>query len=103
MGRTYEIAKRVFDLVAAVAVLALLGWLLVLIYVLVRLTSAGGGLFVQDRAGREGRVFRLVKFRTMRTSHVHDPDPAIVIDGDHASLTALGRFLRKYPRRAEAA
>jgi lipopolysaccharide/colanic/teichoic acid biosynthesis glycosyltransferase len=96
MVRTYEIAKRVFDLVAAVAALVLFGWLLVLIYVLVRLTSAGGGLFVQDRAGREGRVFRLIKFRTMRAGHVHDPDPAIVIAGDHASLTPLGRCLRKY-------
>ena len=96
MARTYQITKRIFDLVAAALLLAAFGWLLAVIYLLVRLTSPGPGFFVQGRAGRAGRLFRLIKFRTMRAGHVHDPDPAVVITAEHAALTPLGRFLRKY-------
>ena len=95
MGRCYQIAKRVFDFAAAAVGLVLLGWLLLAIYVLVRCTSRGGGFFVQQRAGRDGRALPLVKFRTMRADHVHDPDASIVISSDHAGVTAVGRALRK--------
>jgi len=70
--------------------------LLVLAYALVRLTSGGGGFYIQDRAGRDGRIFPLVKFRTMRADHVHDPNPSIVIDEQHEAVTAVGRLLRRY-------
>ena len=95
MGRCHQIAKRVFDFTAAAAGLILLGPLIGAIYLLVRCTSPGGGFFVQDRAGRGGRLFRLIKFRTMRAEHVHDPDPSIVITTEDKDLTAVGRALRR--------
>jgi len=96
MSGTYDIAKRAFDLVVAGVLIVLLAVPMGVIYLLIRCTSRGGGLFVQDRAGRDGRIFRLVKFRTMRADHVHDPDPSIVIASDDAAVTGVGRLLRKF-------
>ena len=95
MGCCHEITKRFLDVLAAVAGLVLLSPLIGAVYLLVRCASAGGGFFVQDRVGKDGRVFRLIKFRTMRADHVHDPDPSIVITDRHQSLTPIGRFLRR--------
>lgn len=95
MSGAYEITKRVFDFVVAAVAAVALSWLLLLIYLLVRCSSRGRGLFVQGRAGRDGRIFRLLKFRTMRADHVHDPDPSIVIAGDDDAVTPVGRLLRR--------
>jgi hypothetical protein len=58
--------KAVGDRLAAIAGLLLLSPLLVLISVLVKLTSAGPVLFVQQRGGLNGHSFPMLKFRTMR-------------------------------------
>lgn len=95
MSACYEITKRLFDLVAAAAGIILLGPLILAIYLLVRCSSRGRGFFVQDRAGRNGHLFRLIKFRTMRADHVHDPDPCVVISEAHQGVTGVGRVLRR--------
>ena len=69
---------------------------MLIFYLLVRCTSRGDGFFVQGRAGRDGRIFRMVKFRTMRADHKHDPDPTIVITDSHEDVTPVGHFLRKF-------
>ena len=96
MNSSYEISKRVFDFAAAVAGLAVLSPFMLIFYLLVRCTSRGGGFYVQDRVGKDGATFRMIKFRTMRADHKHDPDPAIVITDDYESVTPVGRFLRKF-------
>ena len=96
MNRSYEISKRIFDFAVAAVGLAVLSPFMLIFYLLVRCTNRGGGFFVQGRAGRNGRLFRMVKFRTMRADHVHDPDPTIVITDDHDAVTPVGRFLRKF-------
>jgi len=96
MSRSYAIAKRILDVVVVLLVLGLTWPLLIVLYVLARRSTGGSGLFAQDRAGREGRIFRLYKFRTMRADHVHDPDPAVVITPDHGAVTRVGRFLRTH-------
>lgn len=96
MAGAQEIAKRIFDVIVSAVLIVAFSWLLVLIYLLVRCSSRGRGVFVQDRAGRGGRIFRMLKFRTMRAGHMHDPDPAVVISPDDHAVTRLGRFLRRY-------
>ena len=85
--------KRLFDLVAAAAGLAVLAPLLVLVAVLVRLDSAGPALFIQQRLGRNGRVFRAYKFRTMtdRRREVHQE-----IFGKTDEVTRIGYWLRRF-------
>jgi len=95
-GKVYEITKRIFDLIAAGVGLIIMSPLILLIYLLVRCTSKGSGFFIQDRAGKDGKIFRMVKFRTMYATHEHNPDPTIVITPEHEDVTPVGRFLRKF-------
>lgn len=85
-------AKRLFDLLIAAAVLVLAAPLMLAIAAWIKLDSRGPVLFRQDRVGRHGRVFRIHKFRTMR----HDPSdrgPLITVGGD-ARITRVGQLLR---------
>jgi len=87
------ISKRVFDVTVASGALIVLAPALLGIWALVRIDSAGPGLFMQRRGGFEGRPFRILKFRTMKAQESRSIAQAK--DGDDRT-TALGRFLRKY-------
>lgn len=93
MNRLERGAKRAFDLAAAVGGLVLLSPVLLAIAVAVRLESRGPAIFAQRRAGRGGRPFTMLKFRTMRA----DADPYGASPGgrEDPRLTRLGRFLRE--------
>ena len=105
VSRTTLLGKRALDVaVSAVLLVALLPFLLVLGLV-VRLTSRGPALFVQLRAGRDGKPFRMLKFRTMRgdaeerLAEVVDLDaleePVFKLAADPRT-TRVGRFLRRW-------
>ncbi len=85
--------KRVFDVVAGSVLLVLLSPVFLLAGLLVKLTSRGALLFVQERAGKDGAIFRMVKFRTMRGDR--KPDPKELVPLDHPEITRVGRFLRR--------
>lgn len=83
--------KRGFDLAAAVLLLAVLSPLLLVVALLIRLDDGGPALYRQTRPGRDGRPFRIVKFRSMRSD---DALERIGADADHERITPLGRVLR---------
>jgi lipopolysaccharide/colanic/teichoic acid biosynthesis glycosyltransferase len=83
-------AKRALDLLGAAAGLVLLSPLLAFTALAVRLTLGGPVLFRQERPGLGGRIFTLVKFRTMREPR---PGEARFLT-DEQRITRLGRFLR---------
>jgi Undecaprenyl-phosphate glucose phosphotransferase len=88
------IAKRATDAVASALLLLMLSPLLVLIAVLIKLTSRGPILYVQERMGLDGRSFAMLKFRSMRV----DAEAQTGAVWAHASdnrRTAFGTFLRK--------
>jgi len=85
--------KRPFDLVAALLLVLLLSPVLLLVAVLVKLTSPGPVFFTQDRVGKDARIFRLVKFRTMRGDRT--PDPKELVPLHHPDITRLGYVLRR--------
>jgi len=93
MGIEYAI-KRVFDVVACLMVLALGAPIFIIIALIVRLSSPGPVLFIQERTGRYGRTFRMYKFRTM----VGRKDESILVwtKTDEQRITRVGRFLRDY-------
>lgn len=57
--------KRIFDLIVATAMVVLLAPLLAVVALVILLDSPGSVLFLQERIGRGGSLFRCVKFRTM--------------------------------------
>jgi putative colanic acid biosynthesis UDP-glucose lipid carrier transferase len=90
--RGYFLVKRVFDLVLAVLVIAgVLSWLLPLLALLIRLDSKGSAFFVQKRVGRNGRVFRCYKLRSMVINDQADERPVTAGDG---RITRFGKWLR---------
>ncbi len=84
-------AKRAVDLAFSVCVLVFFNWLLLLVWIAVRLESSGPGIFVQDRVGLGGKVFKCYKFRSMRdgTQQVGTHEISA------AEVTAVGHILRK--------
>jgi lipopolysaccharide/colanic/teichoic acid biosynthesis glycosyltransferase len=88
--------KRAVDVAAATAGLAVLAPGLLLLGAAIRLESPGGALFRQERVGRAGTLFSIVKFRTMRAGapvQFNADGSTRVVDGD-PRVTRLGRFLR---------
>ena len=83
--------KRAFDVVASLAALAVLAPLLLGLAAMVGLRLGSPVLFVQERPGRGGDRFRLLKFRTMRDAR----DAAGAPLPDAERLTRFGRFLRR--------
>ena len=86
--------KRGSDLLAALALLIVLSPVLLLAALLVKLTSPGPVLFVQERAGMNGAVFRLLKFRTMLGGR--KPDAKELVPLSHPDITPVGRMLRRF-------
>lgn len=58
--------KRAIDIVAALVGLILLSWLLLVAWLVAAIDTRSSGLFLQERVGRHGKRFRVVKLRTMR-------------------------------------
>lgn len=88
---TYRVLRRAVDLGFVAAVTVLLGWAMLLVWVLVRIQSSGPGIFAQKRVGRNGEVFTCYKFRTMKTGTVQ----AGTHEVSGEAITDIGRFLRR--------
>jgi len=85
--------KRLFDLTLALPAAILFLLPVLLLVILIRLTSAGPALYWSNRVGRNNRIFRMPKFRSMR---VDTPAVATHLLADpNAYLTPVGGFLRK--------
>ena len=88
-----EVTARLVSVLAALAGLVVVAPLLAAIALLVKVDSCGPVLFIQQRAGRHGRPFGLLKFRTM---HPTDRAPSEwVMDNIHR-ITRVGRVLRRF-------
>lgn len=90
----YVPSKRAFDIAATLLALPLLLPLLLVVALLVRLNGGAPILFWQERVGKDGRAFKIAKFRTM-TRDSERSGPAFAKQGD-LRVTPLGGFLRKF-------
>jgi exopolysaccharide biosynthesis polyprenyl glycosylphosphotransferase len=91
----YTVLKRSFDLVFAILGVIFLSPLFVVIAILVKVSSPGPVLFLQERVGRHGRHFTLLKFRTMHCSSTEESDTIWTTRND-PRCTAIGAMLRKF-------
>ncbi len=86
--------KRLFDITVSLICIVLLTVIpvLIIIPVLIRLTSDGPAVFTQTRAGKDGKLFTMYKFRTMIVNR-YDENGNEIMSEDR--ITKIGRILRK--------
>ena len=85
--------KRTFDLCSSFIGLIILLPPLILISFAIKIGSSGPILFSQKRVGKDGRLFTLIKFRSMKVQQ--DSSSTSTARGD-VRITKIGAFLRKY-------
>jgi lipopolysaccharide/colanic/teichoic acid biosynthesis glycosyltransferase len=94
-GRGYEVAKRALDVFIAASVGVLASPVLAAIAVTIKLESRGPILFRQERIGRHGRPFQILKFRTLVYEAPRDPADYLISKSD-PRITRVGAFLRRW-------
>ena len=86
--------KRVFDLFFGVILLLLLVIMMLFIAIVIRLTSKGPSLYWSDRVGKNNKIFKMPKFRSMLID-----TPAVathLLDNPNVYLSPIGGFLRRF-------
>ncbi len=86
--------QRILDVTVSLCALLLLSPVMALVALAIRLDSKGPALFVQDRVGLDGTVYRMHKFRTMTVREEGNGAPAFADKEEHR-ITKVGRILRK--------
>lgn len=94
LGLEARMIKRAFDIFVAAAALLLLSPVFALAAVAIRLDSPGPVFFVQRRIGRGNRMFRMLKFRSMRVERCDGEGSASTLREDDR-ITRVGRLLRR--------
>lgn len=83
--------KRVFDFIISFIALALIGWFLTIVVVWLHFANKGAGAFLlQERPGKDGKLFKVIKFKTMTDQR--DENGELLPDG--IRLTKVGKFVR---------
>ena len=82
--------KRPLDIACALGVFVCFWWLLAIVAILVRIKLGSPILFTQQRPGKDEKIFKLYKFRTMTNEKDKDGKPL----SDDVRLTKFGKFLR---------
>lgn len=92
---TYTLtAKRCFDVISSLLMLLAASPIMALVSLAIKLTSHGSILFRQARVGRNGKLFRMMKFRTMVQDAEKHTGP-VLAEVDDPRTTCIGRVLRK--------
>ncbi|MBS1578882.1 MAG: sugar transferase [Bacteroidetes bacterium] len=93
-GINHSFFKRIFDIFFSLfIILFVFSWLFPIIALIIKLSSRGPILFIQDRVGLNGKLFRCYKFRTMKVANVkYMYTPTTSRD---TRVTLFGKFLRK--------
>ncbi len=84
---------RLLDIIISLVLILILLIPSVAIFFLIAFESKGGGLFIQERTGKLGKIFLIFKFRTMFQSK---GDRSLLTVGEQNGITPIGKFLRKY-------
>lgn len=87
----YRAIMRFIDLLFAITVLGLFWWLLPLIWIVVKISSPGPGIFSQTRVGQFGQLFVCYKFRSMKVG----TDQRGTHEINSSAVTGIGKILRK--------
>lgn len=84
--------KRLLDITISLIALIFLSPLMLLIYLLVRINLGSPAFFLQERVGKDNKIFKMIKFRTMKNST--DKNGNLLSDNER--VTKFGSFLRSF-------
>ena len=87
--------KRVLDLILSLLALIILMPLMIIIAILIKIDSKGPVFFLQERLGKDGKVFKIIKFRTMVVNAENIGDGLKVKSENDNRITKVGKILRK--------
>jgi putative colanic acid biosynthesis UDP-glucose lipid carrier transferase len=88
-----RIKKRLYDIaVSTLIIVLILSWLIPIISLLIWLESRGPVFFIQQRSGKNGKVFNCIKFRSMKVNRDAHEKQAVKDDN---RITRMGKFMRK--------
>src|SRR3546814_870841 len=93
LNRANRVKKRALDLAVTIPALVALAPLLALVAIAIKLDSPGPVFFRQERMGRGKRIFRILKFRSMRVEAT-DANGARSASRDDDRITRVGKFIR---------
>lgn len=83
--------KRLIDIVVSGVVLLLISWFLLLVWLFLKRANKGvGAFFLQDRPGKDAKIFKIIKFKTM--SDERDEDGNLL--PDEVRITKVGQWIR---------
>lgn len=83
--------KRVLDFLISLIALLLIGWFLIIVAILLHFANKGAGaFFFQERPGKDAKIFKVIKFKTMTDEK--DADGILLPDAQR--LTKVGKFIR---------
>lgn len=83
--------KRLFDFLISLVALLLIGWVLIIVTIWLHFANKGAGaFFTQARPGKDGKIFKVIKFKTM----TDERDGEGNLLPDEVRLTKVGRFIR---------
>ena len=91
--RASLMVKRLFDIVVASIMLAVLALPMLIIAILIKCDSRGPVFFRQERVTQYGRIFKIYKFRTM-VVNANELGASVTVDNDRR-ITRMGKLLRK--------
>ena len=89
-----DLKKRIFDLTFTLVTLPIWGTIVLLGSMLVKIFSEGDIFFIQNRVGKDGRIFRVLKFRTM-VPNAENIGAGIYSEDDDPRFTKIGLLLRR--------
>jgi lipopolysaccharide/colanic/teichoic acid biosynthesis glycosyltransferase len=95
MKKAYIHIKYIFDLIISLAGVIALSPIFLIVAFAVKFDSKGPIIFKQQRNGKDGRIFEIYKFRTMKTTTVKFSVNEALIEDTNVNLTKVGRILRK--------
>lgn len=85
---------RFFDLLFSITALIILSPIFLLLAIIIKTESSGDIFFIQDRVGKQSKIFKLIKFRSM---HSGADKKGLITAGQHSSsITNTGKWMRKY-------
>ena len=87
-----SLLKRSFDFLVALVGLIAVWWIILFAYIAATLDTRSSGFFIQKRVGKGGKIFKVVKIKTMRPDN--ETTTTVTRSGD-PRITSLGRFFRK--------